>query len=105
MVHLSNLRNEKHLHVLHEVVSEKHRLQYRSSFFHLGIKRHKKRLTSHFHVTLMKHFLEGYTPNPVSLVGSGKTTGQWSYSRAGKTLYVFTDNSLCFFEIINHVNA
>lgn len=74
MVHLSNLRNEEALHVLHEVVSEKHRLQYRCILcFHLGIKRHK-RLTSHFHVTLMKHFLEGYTPNPVSLVGSGKTT-------------------------------
>ena len=90
---------------LHEVASEKRRLQYRCILcFHLGIKR-DKRLSSHFHVTHMKHFLEGYTPNPVSLVALGELRGQQSYSRARKTLYMCTDNSLCFFEIINHVNA
>ena len=56
-----------------EVVSEKGRLQYRCVLsFHLGIKRDET-LSSHFHVTLMEHFLEGYTPNPASLLGSGRT--------------------------------
>ena len=73
MAHLSNPINEEALHVRRGGGEWKRQVTIQCVLsFHLGIKRDET-LSSHFHVTLMEHFLEGYTPNPASLVGSGRT--------------------------------